>query len=156
MVSGLQRKPNCQLAVDQIWWFSRQEDLNRNNRCSVFVGYGMTETTVACIYNAPKYPLKAGSVGTVMTNTEAKVIDWNVSFASFHLSLSFITLPSSSSSYLHLHRRLTYIHSFISFTKYIHRQKIDVIVNILPSSSSFTCIVIILPSSSSSYFNRHS
>lgn len=38
-------------------------------------GYGMTETTVAVMYNAPGYPLKSGSVGLLLPNTTAQVID---------------------------------------------------------------------------------
>lgn len=38
-------------------------------------GYGMTETTLACIVTAPGHRIKAGSVGRLLPNTSAQVID---------------------------------------------------------------------------------
>lgn len=40
---------------------------------SLFTGFGMTETTIAVCFMAPTKPLKKGSVGLPLPNTEMQV-----------------------------------------------------------------------------------
>jgi len=38
------------------------------------LGFGLTEATLCCLLNIPDKPMKVGSVGVVMPNTEVQVI----------------------------------------------------------------------------------